>query len=84
MANKYLGKDTEHVFEVQQLDTSTGATGPVWFPALRCEIDGEEKLVHAAQSTWGPTVWVSSPELVRIEDIAHMLTPAQYADMKRP
>lgn len=84
MAGRYLGKDIEHVFEVQCLDTASGVTQPVWYPAFRFDVDGEVKLLHMAQSTWGTDVWMTEPKLVRVDDIAHLLTPAQQADMKRP
>jgi len=82
--NKYLVKDTEHVFEVQRYDSISERTEPIWLPAFRCVIDGEETLIYMARSVWDQGVWMTTPKLVRIDDIAHLLSPVQQADMRRP
>ena len=82
----YLGRDNEHVFEVERydLDNPTHLTVTVWLPAFRCRINDKEVLTHTAQSSFGGSGWATEPKLVRIDDIAHRLTPAQLADMRRP
>lgn len=80
----YLGRDTEHVFEVKEHDFGNpmpGAERTIWLPALRYRVDGEERLVHV-QAPEG-AVWAAKPRLVKIDDIAHMLTSEQLANMKQ-
>ena len=78
-SNKFLGKDTEHVFEIPC--SVSGLTEMRWIPAYRCLIEGKETLLPLYDET---NLWERSPKLVKINDIAHLLTPAQLANMKQP
>ena len=81
---KYLGKDTEHVFEVWEEDPLSVAIHPanrrrrLFLPAMLIEDnDGKKQTITIHGS------WLTEPKLVKIDDIADQVTPAALADMRR-
>ena len=81
MSFTYLGKDTKHVFRAFEWDHFSIPPRQVtlFLPALRIRDDeGEESLIHMKGD------FVDEPMLVKIDEIAHLVSPAALASMTTP
>lgn len=81
MSFTYIGKDTEHVFRALEWDHFSIPPRQVtlFLPALCIrDASGNESLIHMAGE------YVEKPVLVRIDEIAHLVSPAALATMTTP